>query len=181
MLKEMERELKCLINKEDYEKMLKSYDFQKSKEQRNVYFDTPDQLIKSKKGAMRLRFVNEKIIFTLKIKSDAITHIELEKEVENKDINEIKDPQIVSWLKQYDIQGPFDQITAFTTIRKTYDFEHGQLCLDETHFKNHTDYEVEYEYFDDHDGIHFFNEILKTINRTYTKNCPSKIARAMND
>ena len=43
------------------------------------------------------------------------------------------------------------------------------------------DYEIEYEYTSDHDGIHFFNSILEKYGLKWTKNCPSKIARALND
>ena len=48
-------------------------------------------------------------------------------------------------------------------------------------YKNHTDYEIEYEYTSDHDGIHFFNSILEKYGLKWVKNCPSKIARALND
>ena len=42
-------------------------------------------------------------------------------------------------------------------------------------------YEIEYEYTSDNDGIHFFNSILEKYGLKWIKNCPSKIARAMND
>ena len=120
-------------------------------------------------------------IFTLKIKKDSITHYEYEKEIQTTNINEIKDPEILGWIQQYDIPTNIKPITSFRTERYTYNFEHGQLCADITSYENHIDYELEYEYIDNHDGISFFNHILNNINTKYEKNCPSKIARAMND
>ena len=40
------------------------------------------------------------------------------------------------------------------------------------------DYDIEYEYLKEHDGIKTFNEILHPFHMKYEKNCPSKIARA---
>ena len=45
-------------------------------------------------------------------------------------------------------------------------------------FNDIHDYEIEYEYLKEHDGIKTFNEILHPFHMKYEKNCPSKIARA---
>ena len=82
---------------------------------------------------------------------------------------------------QYQIPKNLHPTASFTTLRNVYAFENGELCLDKTYYKNHTDYEIEYEYTSDHDGIHFFNSILEKYGLKWAKNCPSKIARALND
>ena len=165
MYDNIERELKLLINKQVYDNIMNSYDFHKSIIQTNTYFDTANQDVKKQHGAVRIRTIENKKIFTLKIKKDEYTHYEFEKEISTENINEIEDPEILN----------------FTTLRNVYEFENGELCLDKTTFKNHIDYEIEYEYTSDHDGIQFFNSILDQYGLKWQKNCPSKIARAMND
>lgn len=179
MQEPIERELKILVSQDIYEKIIHSYDFTKPWKQTNTYFDTPDHSIKNQKGAVRIRTIGDRHIFTLKIRKDAITHIELEKDIDRSNMQSITDPEILNWFKEYQInKEQLSPITTFSTVRQTYDFEHGQLCADKTIFSNHIDYELEYEYFDQHDGISFFNQILEPFHITYIKNCPSKIARA---
>lgn len=174
----IERELKILVSEQTYENIISSYDFTKPWEQTNTYYDTKDALVKKKKGACRIRTIGNKHIFTLKIKTDSITHIELEKEINTNLFSNIQDKDVLSWLKQYEIPITLQPITTFTTIRQTYDFPDGQLCADKTIYENHIDYELEYEYFHKHNGIEVFNRILRPLGIVYKKNCPSKIARA---
>lgn len=181
MYDNIERELKLLINKQVYNNIMNSYDFHKSIIQTNTYFDTANQDVKKQHGAVRIRTIENKKIFTLKIKKDEYTHYEFEKEISTENINEIEDPETLNWFNQYQIPKNLHPTATFTTLRNVYEFENGELCLDKTTFKNHIDYEIEYEYTSDHDGIQFFNSILEQYGLKWQKNCPSKIARAMND
>ena len=179
MYNQIERELKILVNQEIYEKIIHSYEFSEPWEQINTYFDTDDGLIRQKGGAMRIRQIGQKRIFTLKLRVDEITHIELEKEIFVNTIHEIEDQEILSWFKKYQIPNNLKKTISFKTIRQVYDFENAQLCADYTIYENHMDYEIEYEYTKEHDGIQFFNDLLKPYDIEYKKNCPSKIARAL--
>lgn len=178
MQEPIERELKILVSKEEYEKLLNSYTFSNPWKQTNTYYDTEDGYIKQKKGAMRIRKIGDKHIFTLKIRTDSITHIELEKEIDCDSIQDIKDKEILDWLKEYEIPMNVRPIISFTTTRQVVELEDAELCADHTDYGNHSDYEIEYEYKTNHDGIKAFNEILESIHIQYTKNCSSKIARA---
>lgn len=175
----IERELKVLINKTQYKKIGKSYDFSDGYTQTNTYFDTNDSYLKEHKGALRIRSKENKKILTLKIKTDAITHIELEKEINVDTIDQIDDPEILSWFEQYHIPKDVIPIASLTTFRKEYETEYATICLDYTTFNNTSDYELEYEYKKEHDGITQFNNLLKPYEITYEKNCPSKLARAI--
>ena len=181
MYDNIERELKVLLTEEIYHNILNSYDFHNPITQTNTYYDTDDNAIKKQHGAMRIRKIGNTNIFTLKIRKDEYTHYEFEKEIHTDDIHKIDDPQIKQWLKQYQIPEKVHPIATFTTKRRVHEFENGELCLDETQFENHKDFEIEYEYTKKHDGIAFFNALLKKYNLKWEKNCPSKIARAMND
>lgn len=174
----IERELKILISESDFYKIIQSYDFTNPIIQTNTYYDTEDQQIKKQNGAMRIRQIDNKKIFTIKIRKDEVTHYEYEKEILTNNIQEINDEEINSWLKKFNIPKNVHKIVTFTTERRTCDFKNGQLCIDKTSYENHIDYEIEYEYFNEHDGIEALNKILEPIQIKYTKNCPSKIARA---
>lgn len=181
MYDNIERELKLLIDEEVYNKLLHSYDFQNPITQTNTYYDTKNQDVKKQHSAVRIRMIQDKKIFTLKIRKDEYTHYEFEKEINTENIDDINDTEILNWFDQYQIPKNLDPTVSFTTLRYVYKFEHGELCLDKTDYINHTDYEIEYEYTSDHDGIHFFNSILEKYDLKWIKNCPSKIARALND
>ena len=70
MYDNIERELKLLINKQVYDNIMNSYDFHKSIIQTNTYYDTANQDVKKQHGAVRIRTIENKKIFTLKIKKD---------------------------------------------------------------------------------------------------------------
>lgn len=181
MMNNKERELKLLISKEKFNEILKSYEFPYFRQQTNIYFDTPDQKVKKEGCAVRIRTYDDHCIFTLKKRIDPITLIELEKEIDTTDIHRISDSEVLDWLKEYHIPiqdlYPTAKITTKRYILKT---KQAEICLDHTLFSHSQDYEIEYEYFEDHDGVKEFNEFLGQFGLHYTKNCPSKIARAMN-
>lgn len=174
----IERELKILISREEYEKIIHSYDFEKQIKQTNTYYDTQDNQIKKCNGALRIRKINNQNIFTLKIKKDDITHYEYEKQIDVDTIKEIKDPEILEWCSMHHISLDVEPIVSFTTYRSVLNLKQAQICADITMFDQATDYEIEYEYRYEHDGISYFNQILEPIHKQYIKNCPSKIARA---
>ena len=179
MNKPIERELKLLLTKEEYEKIGKSYDFSEGFIQTNTYYDSNDSLLKERKCAMRIRTIDNHYYFTLKIKSDSITHIELEKEIDTNQLEQIKDLEILGWMKEYNIPKDCIEIASFTTYRKVLETDEATICLDENRFKNHIDYEMEYEYKKEHDGLTAFNSLLEPFHLSYKNNSPSKLARAI--
>ena len=180
MYNQIERELKCLLTKEQHKKIMNSYEFPIEIHQSNTYYDTQDGYLKKMKSAMRIRTINDTYIFTLKIRTDDITLIELEKEVKDNVIEHaFEDEEIQGWLQQYKVPTEVEKIVDFSTVRKLQVLENAELCLDETNFYGTIDYELEYEYTKDHDGIQEFNHILAPFGLSYEKNCPSKVARAV--
>ncbi len=179
MNNETERELKLLVDEDTFHAILRTYSFSDPWKQTNTYYDTKDRNLKKRKSAMRIRRIGDQRIFTLKIRTDAITHIELEKEIFVDTIQDIQDEEILSWFQTYDIPMNVEEIISFTTIRQVYETPEAEICADITMYQNHTDYEIEYEYKIDHDGERVFNTMLKPFEIEYKKNCPSKIARAL--
>ena len=70
MYDNIERELKLLINENIYNELLHSYDFHNPITQTNTYFDTENQDVKKQHGAVRIRTIQNKKIFTLKIRKE---------------------------------------------------------------------------------------------------------------
>ncbi|MBP3853964.1 MAG: CYTH domain-containing protein [Erysipelotrichaceae bacterium] len=179
MNKPIERELKHLLSPSEYEILLSSYPFSTPFVQTNTYYDTKDSDLKNHHIALRIRKTRSGNILTVKIKTDAITHIELEKPVKEEDPNQITDPQIRQWFEEYHIPFPLSVIASFSTKRAILENEQAVICLDENTFGDHTDHEIEYEYKQEHDGIPLLNAFLQPAKTRYTKNCPSKLARAI--
>lgn len=181
-LKNKERELKIMLTQDQFESLLNSYDFPITIRQTNTYYDTVDHRVKKMNGALRLRKIEDRTIFTLKKRIDPITLIELEKDIDTDDLRLIEDPEILDWLKQYGISKEHvAPIVQFSTIRHILNTKDAQICLDENKFEHSMDYELEYEYKVDHDGVHELNVFLNKIGIQYTKNGPSKLQRAMID
>lgn len=179
MEKNIEKELKLLINKEQFETLLSLYPFEPAIVQTNTYYDTEDQQLKQRNSAMRIRTIDKQNYFTLKIRQSENAHYEYEKAIDVACPQEIKDEQILQWCNQFHIPMDINPIVTFKTQRFNYKTKEAIISADITSYENHIDYEVEYEYIVEHDGIHTLNQFLKPIGVEYKKNCPSKIARAM--
>ncbi len=136
-------------------------------------------MIRKHKGAMRIRDVNGMHIFTLKMQSEEGL-LEFEKPVPKNAITSLEDEEIQELLHRYQLQGPFFKIAELHTQRAVYESEFAKLCFDISTYHGKTDYEIEYEYKKEHDGLSIFQDIMKQINVVYEKNCISKIQRAIN-
>lgn len=180
MSKPVEREFKVLLSKKQYEILLHSYDYSEIRNQTNQYYDTKDGFIKNFGGAMRIRYLNNNHIFTLKIRNDSTSNIELEKQIDTDNIQNIQDPEVLNWIREYHISlKDIHKTFKVHTVRNVYETEDAEICLDKTTFNNDiTDYEIEYELKNSNGSIEKFNEFLKPAGIVFEKNCPSKIARA---
>lgn len=181
-MSDQERELKVLLTKENYEKLCTLIPCDEQRLQINTYYDTPDQALKARGFACRIRETQGKYILTIKKPLDSITKYEYEKEVSAPTVSEL-DPEDRSWMLEKISLGDIElhPFVTFETIRRITQLENAELSLDETHFPKHTDYEIEYEYRKDHNGISVFNQILERAGLQYEKNCMSKLARAVQD
>lgn len=179
MNKNIEKEFKILVSKDKFDLLCDMYKPLTFIKQINQYYDTPNNLIKNKHGAMRIRTKNNKHIFTLKIyKNNEL--LEYECEVRENSIHSLNQSNIVSLLNSYDIVGPFVETTSLTTNRAMVINDDAELCFDENFYNGICDYEIEYEFRREHDGLSKFNEILEKVDLHYESNCKSKIARALN-
>ena len=178
MNKNIELEYKVLLNKEQFDILIALYPDLIFRKQVNTYYDTKDMSIRSMKGAMRIREVNNSFIFTLKMHKDNDL-LEYECEVEKNAVESLQTNEINILLKQYGLKGPFQQLTSLTTYRGMHITEYAEICFDKNYYGDTMDYEIEYEYKKEHDGLKEFQAILDHVHITYEKNCASKIKRAL--
>lgn len=183
---DQERELKVILTKEQAEKLLDQIPFEKPRTQINTYYDSPEGAFKEKGIALRIRQIvrdhgDDEWILTIKKPLDAITKYEYEKPTSAHSLDKLPVEDIL-WIKSH-IQIPdnIEKLVSFKTERRIVQLDHAEVSLDHTFFANHDDYEIEYEYRTDHDGVQAFNELLKPLNIHFEKNCLSKLARAILD
>ncbi len=188
-MNDQERELKTLITKEQYDKLESLYPFSICREQINTYYDNAAKDLQARRMGLRIRQIpksdgTSEYILTLKKPLDAITKYEYERIVNAPTLDQLE-PEVKEWLEdKLDHLAPlsdFHPTLKTRTVRKIYEMPQAELCLDYTEFAHHSDYEAEYEYHHEHDGIKKFNELLAPAGVVYEKNCPSKLARAVMD
>lgn len=178
MNKNIEREYKVLVNKDQFERLLTKYPTMEFIKQVNTYYDTEDLQIQKMHGAMRIREKCNSYLFTMKLQSEEGL-LEFECEVKENSCQVFQTTEILDLLKNYQIQGPFIKLTKLTTYRAVYETNEAELCFDYSIYNGQEDYEIEYEYKKDHDGQTIFSQILNDIGVTYQRNCTSKIKRAL--
>ncbi len=178
MNKNIEVELKILLCKEEFEMLANSYGPLNFTTQVNVYYDTPCHYLKRNNMAMRIRTIANIHLFTLKIKSEEGL-IEHECELMTNSIDALDDIRVQELINTLHIPNSFNVLGSLSTRRSTIDTEFAELCFDINEYNSVNDYEIEYEYKVDHDGILEFNKILNRIGKVYTKNSAPKIVRAL--
>lgn len=174
-----ERELKLFLSQEEYEKLSKAFPWQKTILQSNTYYDDDQETLKKAGAAFRIRTIGNQHLFTLKIRQDAITKAEYEYSTNASRPDELTKEEWSFIESKFPVPKDLHPTVTIQTKRMLYSFEDAELCLDESHIDGITDYEIEYEYHTDHNGIQKFNEMLAPYGLQYTENGPSKLTRAM--
>jgi len=163
----IEKEYKMMIDEKTYNYYLNNLDL-KTHIQINYYYLTSDN-----NKALRIRQIDNKYFFTMKIK-ELDYHKEYEFEIEN---NSLDNQKIQELLKEFNINNP-KYIGQMKTTRSIHNYEYGEFCLDKSEYQGITDYELEFELYDykidNHDE---FTKILDMQNLTYSKSPYTKFKR----
>ncbi|MEF9967519.1 MAG: DJ-1/PfpI family protein [Longicatena sp.] len=174
MQSKLEIEYKVLLTEEEFNLLLDSYPNHELISQTNYYFDTTPSL-KERRMGCRIRKIDNKFIFTLKIKQSN-GHQEIEFPISRFDINE---PLIQECFVKYDIVNP-RCVGELHTYRHLVQLSHAELCIDKNEYNGITDYEVEYELKDS--TINTFDEFMSILDNahiTYQPNKRTKIQRCL--
>lgn len=179
MKNNLEIEYKLLVNSKQFEKLCACYPQAVFIRQMNIYYDTANHDLKSAKCAMRIRDKNGEHLFTFKAPGERNGKLEFEKNLNENSIDALKDSEIQTLLSKYISNFDIIEIGRLVTYRAVIEIDHAELCLDVNLYNDKIDFEIEYEWKDEHDGLTCFNKILSQIGLSYIKNCKSKIARCL--
>lgn len=171
MKHEVELELKTIISKEKFDKLVSLYQPLEFVQQHNYYYVTDDL---SHYG-FRVRIRNGEKLFTLKNYVNGVTY-EYEKVFEG---NMEDDPEIIEVLDKFNIQKPYTLFGELITERAVYYDGLAELCFDINHYNGLTDYELEYEVKKQHDHQNAFFNILKKADIEYVPSWASKYKRCL--
>lgn len=176
----IEKEYKILVDEKQFKILCAQHQPLSFIRQVNYYFDTPNKDIQKQKGAMRIRTSENTHMFTLKLPSETGL-MEYECSTDGHRVEDLHIPQIVDLLASIHV-GIEEVVNTLelTTERAVFETEVATLCFDKSTYYDTTDYEIEYEYKKEHDGLTIFQSILEPIEIQYESNCISKIQRAMN-
>ncbi|WP_214739824.1 MULTISPECIES: CYTH domain-containing protein [unclassified Exiguobacterium] len=184
MTQEVEIEFKSMLTKEEYETLLQAYQLKDQvRWQANDYFDTPSFQLKENGAALRIREKKQGQVLTLKQPNEVgllETHAMITEE-EAEDLFKygiIHDVQMKQALAPFQLNAPLEHLGRLETNRAELQTEDGLLVLDESHYLETTDYEIEFEVTNEEAGQRAFEQLLAEHKLPY-RPAKNKIVRFM--
>ena len=185
MQQNLEIEFKAMITKAIYDQMhqdLKNLSIH-TYTQTNHYLTHP--ILDQQKSMLRVRIFENRAELTLKQRfknGNLETNLDLDLDTANKIIDgNFESNQIFELLKKEGIDyHDLKQQFSLKTIRSDIKLPHGMLSIDQNHYCDTTDFEVEYEIENQDEAIEYFKQLLDKYNIGYQKNSISKYLRAKN-
>lgn len=178
----LEIEFKTLLDEDEFVKLLPSFSKVSPVKQTNHYFDTSDWQLKQLHSSLRIRTFENHAELTLKI-SQKIGNMEYNHSLTINEAHKILAGEplpschITTILKEHGISP--DQLIylgQLSTIRREIHSEQHILALDESHYFDKIDYELEMEVQEAITGKQAFSHFLEEHGIQY-KAAKSKIAR----
>lgn len=147
----LEIEFKSLLTKDEFQTLLPLFSKALGVRQTNHYFDTPDWSLRNNGASLRVRTFLHGTELTLKI-SQKIGNMEYNQDLTAKESQAIftkkqfPKGEIAQLLTEKGIQlENLNLLGSLTTIRHEMQTDLGLLALDENHYFDITDYELELE------------------------------------
>lgn len=183
-----EVEAKALLSKEEYQKVVNYFSLTKDKrhKQTNYYFDTEDMLFQSNRIAFRVRHLQKDDTYemTAKLRQKDGSSIELNKNISYKDfvillaLGIMPDCDVKEKLNLLLKGKKLYHIATLTTFRYEFKYDDGLLAIDENHYANTLDYELEFEGESMAKCMTAIKNLLNNIGIDYKVNKMGKRARA---
>ncbi len=176
MEQKLEIEFKSKIDHEGHLLIRDYFPFGTPKLQENVYYDTKDRKFYEKGVMCRVRKIEDTNLLTLKEPHpDGIMEYEI-----NLTGPLHSDPRSQEALDVFNVKmEDLEEIAFSNTVRYEHEDVYGTWCLDITQFKNHKDYEIEYElYHEEKAAQKHYMQTLKSIGIEYEPIEP-KFVRAL--
>lgn len=148
-----EKEWKGIIDKNKYEKLiLEKWD--KEFVQVNFYFSN-EKLMENGNITIRIRCINNLMLLQIKVKNGVENNVRISDEYE-KTIDvipyEISETEIKQIWKEYSF-GDIFLLGFLITERRIKQIKGVEIALDRNSYNGITDYEIEFEYKEDHEGV----------------------------
>ena len=181
-MKHLEIEMKTLLTKEEYDRLQAQFLEVTPVTQKNYYLDTPDFYLRQHKIAMRIRTFENSAELTIKI-PQTVGNMEynqalsLEKASKCLESGQLPQGMILEELLSRGISPrEWTVLGCLTTIRYEKETSIGLMALDQSHYFDIVDYELELEVENGDQGKLDFKDFLEANGIHYQK-APSKLVR----
>lgn len=143
----LETELKCLIDKATFDKVLDSYKWDKVIIQTNHYYRAQTNILKENGITFRVREIDSNPVLQIKQHKNSASPLQICEESEF-EISSIPEAFSADDVKRYTgiDAGEVFLLGSATTTRHLKIYKNTEICLDKTAYLNTEDYEVELEY-----------------------------------
>lgn len=146
----LEKELKVLLNKEQYDLLLRQFNWDEIRTQTNFYYTDKENNSKNQGITIRVRQSNDKIVLQIKIPIDhheqGALHFNREYETELNEVPEEIEGTFLSNLCSIPLPN-VSKVGYLITERYIYNWNDDiEISLDKNKYLNVEDYEIEIEY-----------------------------------
>ena len=150
----LETELKCMLDKETYDRLESAFTWDEVFEQVNSYYTDPYGTLKQNGITLRVRTKNGMDIIQVKTHKNADSPLQIAEEAEF-DCSGIPESFSAEDVKKMTgIEVPASLLGSLTTKRHSLMYCDGvEICLDKNDYIDKTDYEIEVEYTRDRKSV----------------------------
>lgn len=178
----IENEFKVMLNKNQYEKLVKSHKWDKEISQTNHYFDTDDLSLFARHITCRVREISGEFFLQLKLPTGVnFSRVELEKKLDF--LPEIIDGKTLETLAENVDFPDVKRLGALSTKRLVKRFDGAEIDLDESRYFGKTDYEIEIEFTDENTARELLENVRNLIGESASNSevCTGKIRRFLEE
>lgn len=175
----IENEFKVMLTAEQYENLLKLYDFV-TFTQVNHYFDAESSEMSERHITVRVRELDGKLFLQMKLPTSVnFSRVELSKELETL-------PETLSGAELTALSGvecpDVKRLGALKTTRSVWKFDGGEVDLDRSEYFGKTDFELEIEFTDERAAREILEEITSRLGLTPNGGvCTGKVRRFLEE
>lgn len=178
----IENEFKVMLNKNQYENLVKSYKWDEEISQTNHYFDTDNLELSARHITCRVREISGEFFLQLKLPTEVnFSRVELEKKLDflPEKINGEELEKVSDNVEFPDVK----KLGALSTKRLVKRFDGAEIDLDESRYFGKTDYEIEIEFADENTARELLENVRNLIGESSSESevCTGKIHRFLEE
>ena len=182
----LEIEVKSKLSKEDYEKILSSFDRPRFQYQTNFYIDNSKFELSDENLGLRIRQEKDFVELTMKVPSEE-GRLEINQKLSPKEFenflfnNDFPNGEIIKYLREFypRIAGDFSIFGTLHNQRITLELEDAEIALDHFTYFDKEEYEIECESYSIENAEKVLKDYLKNIGIKYQKNTSTKLERVI--